>query len=98
MICTSIAFKPIRLGCGHLFCVRCLVKMQKSGKKEHEHCPLCRAPTVFKADKTNLDTAMMNFMIDWFPTETKIKARENSDEAAQEMAREMGLDQGCCIM
>lgn len=22
-ICTSIAFKPIRLQCGHLFCVRC---------------------------------------------------------------------------
>ena len=22
LICTSIAFKPIRLACGHLFCVR----------------------------------------------------------------------------
>jgi hypothetical protein len=22
LICTSLAFKPIRLGCGHLFCVR----------------------------------------------------------------------------
>jgi len=24
LICTSIAFKPIRLVCGHLFCVRCV--------------------------------------------------------------------------
>lgn len=24
VICTSIAFKPIRLRCGHLFCVRCV--------------------------------------------------------------------------
>ena len=25
VICMNIAFKPIRLGCGHLFCVRCVV-------------------------------------------------------------------------
>ena len=24
LICTNIAFKPIRLSCGHLFCVRCV--------------------------------------------------------------------------
>jgi len=43
LICTSIAFKPIRLDCGHLFCVRCLAKMQRRGK---ELCPLCRAPVL----------------------------------------------------
>jgi hypothetical protein len=48
LICTSIAFKPIRLFCGHLFCVRCLVKMQKRGK---ENCPMCRAPSVLTADR-----------------------------------------------
>jgi hypothetical protein len=48
VICTSIAFKPIRLHCGHLFCVRCLVKMQKRGKG---NCPMCRAPTVLSADR-----------------------------------------------
>lgn len=51
VICTSIAFKPIRLQCGHLFCVRCLVKMQKRGKG---NCPMCRAPTVLSADRSKL--------------------------------------------
>lgn len=49
LICMSIAFKPIRLTCGHLFCVRCLVKMQQRGK---EGCPLCRSETVLLADKS----------------------------------------------
>lgn len=48
LICTGIAFKPIRLNCGHLFCVRCLVKMQKRGQGD---CPMCRSPTVLRADK-----------------------------------------------
>ena len=49
LICTSIAFKPVRLSCGHLFCVRCLVKMQRAGKEE---CPLCRAKVVLLADRS----------------------------------------------
>lgn len=49
LICTSIAFKPIRLNCQHLFCVRCLVKMQRAGKAE---CPLCRSRVVLLADKS----------------------------------------------
>ncbi|KAF9445266.1 hypothetical protein P691DRAFT_805921 [Macrolepiota fuliginosa MF-IS2] len=48
LICTSIAFKPIRLDCRHLFCVRCLVKMQKQGKG---NCPMCRAPSVLVANR-----------------------------------------------
>lgn len=48
LICMSVAFKPIRLMCGHLFCVRCLVKMQQRSK---ENCPLCRSATVLSADK-----------------------------------------------
>jgi hypothetical protein len=53
LICTSIAFKPIRLACGHLFCVRCLVKMQRAGKAE---CPLCRSKVVLLADKSGYIT------------------------------------------
>lgn len=49
LICTSIAFKPIRLSCQHLFCVRCLVKMQRAGQAE---CPLCRSAVVLLADKS----------------------------------------------
>ncbi|KAL5511264.1 hypothetical protein ACEPAH_4479 [Sanghuangporus vaninii] len=95
LICTSIAFKPIRLDCGHLFCVRCLVKMQKRGQ---DQCPCCRAPTVLKADRSNVDWAMLNFMQDWFPRETAQKLKQNEKEAAQEQLEELGIpDQGCIV-
>ncbi|WWC71252.1 uncharacterized protein I206_105205 [Kwoniella pini CBS 10737] len=95
LICTSIAFKPIRLGCGHLFCVRCLVKMQRSGKEE---CPLCRGKVVLLADKNSLDLTVMNFMKSWFPKEVKLKQKENELEVAKEHAKEAGIDTRCIIM
>lgn len=97
LICTSIAFKPIRLNCGHLFCVRCLVKMQKRGKA---NCPMCRASTVLIADQTNVDWALMNFMQDWFPVESKLKLKENQKEANREQLEELGFDpdQKCVIV
>ena len=49
LICQEIAFKPIRLNCGHIFCVRCLVKMQKRAQGD---CPLCRAPVVLSANRS----------------------------------------------
>ncbi|ETW75347.1 hypothetical protein HETIRDRAFT_437119 [Heterobasidion irregulare TC 32-1] len=95
LICTSIAFKPIRLFCGHLFCVRCLVKMQKRGKG---NCPMCRAPTVLQADRSNVDWALLNFMQDWFPEESREKLRQNEREAAEEEMEELGLhSQGCVV-
>lgn len=39
-ICQDIYWKPIRLACGHVFCVRCLVKAQARRVK---NCPICRA-------------------------------------------------------
>ncbi|KAG1720102.1 SPX domain-containing protein [Suillus lakei] len=95
LICTSLAFKPIRLGCGHLFCVRCLVKLQKLGKA---NCPICRAPTVLKADRTNVDYALLNFMADWFPLESRAKLSANEREAAKEELEELGLAGGCRVM
>ncbi|KAG6866165.1 hypothetical protein C0991_008119 [Blastosporella zonata] len=98
LICLSIAFKPIRLACGHLFCVRCLVKMQKMGKG---NCPMCRAPCVLKADRTNVDWALLNFMQDWFPVEAREKLKQNRKEAAREHLEELGLDpdrQTCTVM
>ena len=91
----SIAFKPIRLSCGHLFCVRCLVKMQQRSK---ENCPLCRAPTVLLADKGCLDTTLMSFMRDWFPREVKDKQRENTQEIAKETIEDAGMDSRCVVM
>ncbi|KAG1883606.1 SPX domain-containing protein [Suillus subluteus] len=95
LICTSLAFKPIRLGCGHLFCVRCLVKLQKLGKA---NCPICRAPTVLKADHTNVDYALLNFMADWFPLESRAKLSSNEREAAKEEIEELGFSVGCRVM
>ncbi|ODN98984.1 hypothetical protein I350_07135 [Cryptococcus amylolentus CBS 6273] len=95
LICTSIAFKPIRLECGHLFCVRCLVKMQKAGKGE---CPLCRKDVVLLADKSSLDLTIMHFMKQWFPKEVKEKQKENDAEVVNERALETGLDTRCAIM
>ncbi|CAE6480146.1 unnamed protein product [Rhizoctonia solani] len=95
LICTSIAFKPIRLSCGHLFCVRCLVKMQKRGQGE---CPLCRSPCVLVADGSNLDVGLMNFMKEWFPKETKEKSDANDRESAEEQLIEMGYNPGSCII
>lgn len=48
LICTGIAFNPIRLNCVHVFCVRCLVKIQKQGT---DSCPLCRTPCVLSANE-----------------------------------------------
>lgn len=46
-VCYSIAFKPIRLSCGHIFCIRCMIVMQRA---EEDHCPLCRGSVVMQAD------------------------------------------------
>ncbi|PPQ72204.1 hypothetical protein CVT24_002361 [Panaeolus cyanescens] len=95
-ICMDIAFKPIRLGCGHLFCVRCLVKMQKRGQDD---CPMCRQPTVVMANRSNVDWALLNFMQDWFPIEARDKLKANEKEAANEELAEMGInpDAACII-
>ncbi|KAG7881563.1 hypothetical protein KL937_001186 [Ogataea polymorpha] len=80
-ICCSVAFKPIRLDCGHLFCVRCLVKLQR---KEEDKCPLCRQEVVLHADERNLDLAQMAYLKLYFPQEVKQKQRENEKEIFKE--------------
>ncbi|CAG8435833.1 2941_t:CDS:2, partial [Scutellospora calospora] len=48
-ICLNIAWKPIRLCCTHVFCVRCLVK---SIRKRTRNCPVCRAKNaIYNADE-----------------------------------------------
>ncbi|KAN0065128.1 hypothetical protein ACQY0O_001625 [Thecaphora frezii] len=88
-ICTSVAWRPIRLDCSHLFCIRCLVKLQKQGKAD---CPLCRCPgAVANADGRNMDEAASNFMQTWFPKEVSEKSSENEAERHREELEEMGL-------
>lgn len=77
-ICMSIAWQPIRLDCSHLFCIRCLVKLQKQGSPD---CPMCRAPGVVQsADRRNLDTVLMTHLLRWFPSEVDEKTVSNREE------------------
>jgi len=78
LVCMSIAYHPIRLQCHHLFCIRCLVKLQKQGTN---HCPLCRTENAVKdADENNLDTDMAAYLREWFPMEVEEKIKENKND------------------
>ncbi|KAF9537327.1 hypothetical protein EC957_008474 [Mortierella hygrophila] len=102
-ICMGIAWKPIRLNCSHVFCVRCLVKAQR---KKMLHCPICRHPnSVLDAKGSNLDVSLTNFMKLYFPKEVKVKQKEsNREQAAEEMEALTGQrwteasDPACVIM
>ncbi|KAF9378681.1 hypothetical protein CPB97_009415 [Podila verticillata] len=102
-ICMSVAWKPIRLNCGHVFCVRCLIKAQR---KNMVHCPVCRQHnSVLDADASNLDVALMNFLKLYFPKEVKEKRKDSSrEQAAEEMELITGHrwsevpDNACVIM
>ncbi|KAF9112379.1 hypothetical protein BGX27_003455 [Mortierella sp. AM989] len=81
-ICMCVAWKPIRLRCKHVFCVRCLIKAQR---KKMIHCPVCREfNSVKEADASNLDVSMLNFLKLYFPKEISEKRKEASREAAEE--------------
>lgn len=95
-ICTGVAWRPIRLNCSHLFCIRCLVKLQKKGKSD---CPLCRfKDAVASADGKNLDDAMGNFLEIWFPKEVEEKDKENETERKKEELQELGIDHEKCTI
>ncbi|KAL9123213.1 MAG: hypothetical protein Q9187_000230 [Circinaria calcarea] len=78
-VCFNISYKPIRLRCGHVFCIRCMIIMQRA---KNDHCPLCRGTVVMQADSGNLDPALMSFLKRYFPTEVKAKQKENERNAA----------------
>lgn len=77
-ICLEVAFKPIKLDCGHIFCVRCLVKMKAEEKYD---CPICRSDKVVQlADGANLDVELMEKMQKFFPNEVKQKIKDRDKE------------------
>ncbi|KAJ9479735.1 hypothetical protein PHBOTO_003225 [Pseudozyma hubeiensis] len=95
-ICTSVAWRPVRLDCSHLFCLRCLVKLQRQGKDD---CPLCRAPGVVKtADRKNMDEEADKYLQIWFPQEVKEKNKENEKDRRQEDLEAMGLRERDCVI
>jgi E3 ubiquitin-protein ligase BAH len=80
-VCYLIAFKPVRLDCGHVFCIRCLVKLQRQQK---DGCPICRQKVLMNANGRNMDIGLHNQMLLYFPKETKEKQIANDKEVTKE--------------
>lgn len=76
-VCFSVAYRPVRLDCKHVFCIRCIVKIQRRNEK---HCPLCRADVVMSASEDNLDRTLEKYMKKYFAKEVKEKQRANEIE------------------
>ena len=47
-VCLELRWKPLRLRCQHIVCVRCVLLLQREHDK---HCPFCRAETIMELDK-----------------------------------------------
>ncbi|PSR85509.1 SPX domain-domain-containing protein [Coniella lustricola] len=94
-ICFSIAWYPVRLRCSHLFCVRCVIKMQRENKK---HCPLCRDEGVMNADLNNIDKSLEKFMKQYFRKETEEKQRANEIERGMEIFGDQYKHSSCVLM
>lgn len=77
-ICFSISYKPVRLDCNHVFCIRCMIVMQRQGK---EQCPLCREDVVMTATSKNVDRDLVKLMKANFKQEVKEKQRYNEIQA-----------------
>lgn len=89
LVCTGLAYQPIRLRCNHIFCIRCLVKLQKRGDN---NCPLCRAENAVKdADGDNLDYEMAEYLRTWFPQEVEEKIQENKSDRVLEDRKELEM-------
>ncbi|KAF2793741.1 hypothetical protein K505DRAFT_305279 [Melanomma pulvis-pyrius CBS 109.77] len=73
-MCMELKWRPVKLRCGHVFCIRCLIVMQTN--KQHK-CPLCRELTVVDANSANLDLELADFLKKWFPDEVKAKQKYN---------------------
>lgn len=89
-ICLSICWLPIRLKCDHLFCIRCMIKLQHRNKK---NCPLCRAKTIMDATDANIDIQLMHYLEKWFPKETKEKQSVNELDRRKELFGDLIGDQ-----
>lgn len=111
-ICFNVSFKPVRLKCDHVFCIRCLVVMQR---EHQDRCPLCRGASVMEASSgefnylsgstnlqltvaDNLDLELMEFLKTNFPREVKIKQKENERAAGVDRYGEDFDKAKCAVM
>jgi len=94
-VCFSLAYLPIRLDCQHVFCIRCVIKIQR---RKEKHCPLCRADVVMKASTENLDYELSKYLKKYFPKETKEKQRSNEIERGIEDYGPGYVHKECTVM
>ncbi|KAF1946582.1 RING-14 protein-like protein [Clathrospora elynae] len=91
-MCFEIKWRPVKLRCGHTFCIRCLIVMQNN--RQH-NCPFCREKTVLDANSDNLDTEQAVFLKKWFPEEVKAKQQYNEYLAGIDQYGEVYASQKC---
>ncbi|KEF62500.1 uncharacterized protein A1O9_00473 [Exophiala aquamarina CBS 119918] len=95
-VCFTISWKPVRLRCNHIFCIRCIIVLQRRGKT---HCPLCRESVVMEATADNVDRELMKFFKDNFKADVKQKQRENELAAGiDRWGAQYEQSQKCVIM
>lgn len=94
-ICFAVAFWPIRLNCNHVFCSRCLVKMQR---KCERFCPLCRSDVIMQAGYDNYDKKLASFLREYFPKDVREKLKANNLERGKEIYGPDYTDRPCCVM
>ncbi|KAK9390163.1 hypothetical protein V1515DRAFT_628950 [Lipomyces mesembrius] len=80
-VCYLIAFKADSLDCSHVFCIRCLVKLQRRRK---DICPLCRQKVLITADGRNIYIGLYNQMLLYLTKEIKAKQSANNKESTME--------------
>ncbi|KAM0667841.1 hypothetical protein ACQRIU_003706 [Beauveria bassiana] len=94
-VCFSVAYRPVRLDCQHVFCIRCIIKIQR---RKETHCPLCRADVVMSASADNLDLRLERYLEKYFPKEVKEKQRANEIERGIEDYGPGYQHQDCLVM
>ncbi|EQK98865.1 RING-14 protein [Ophiocordyceps sinensis CO18] len=94
-VCFSVAYRPVRLDCQHVFCIRCVVKIQR---RQERRCPLCRADVVMSASADNLDHKLKKYMKRYFSKEVKDKQRANEIERGIEDFGPGYTHQDCLVM
>lgn len=94
-VCLSLAWLPVRLQCRHVFCVRCVIKMQR---EKQRFCPMCRGEVVMEADLDNLDAELERFLKRYFRQEAKEKQQANEMERGVELFGESYKPTSCVLM
>ncbi|KAG4423402.1 hypothetical protein IFR04_003506 [Cadophora malorum] len=81
-ICCDICWRPIRMKCKHLVCIRCTILLQR---QKNRNCPLCREDVILKADTDNIDRDLERYLRKFFPKEVLQKqiANETADGIEQ---------------